>query len=168
MAGKIRFECLKCGACCRNLHIKTDLGRGWIIVGLFVMPQERKLFPADIIVPLYGAGLKGRSRVRPEVTFAYQITEDTCPHLTEENLCDIYSKRLLACRAFPLETNFLDRRCTWVHERFQEGDYTPKSELDLGNMHKCHDMLVRYIESYTKHYLYMWAWDLKTRKWIKW
>jgi len=159
-----KFECLKCGECCRNLHIKVEkIGT----VGLFLLPNERGLFPAETVIPLYGAGLKGKSRPRPEVIFAYQILQSICPHLTEENLCDVYDRRPIACRAFPLQIIMLDRRCTWVKERFQEGESTPRSNIDLGNMQKYHDMLFNYIGSYAKEYLYMWAWDLSSQKWVK-
>ena len=168
MAGKIKFECLKCGECCRNMHIKTDLGRaGWVTLGLFIMPNERKLFPAEIVVPLYGAGVKGRSRPRPDVIYAYQIAEPTCPHLEADNSCAIYPVRPIACRAFPLGV-MLDRRCIWVKERFQEGDSTPKSQLDLGDMVKYHNILFEYIGRYAEKYpARMWAWDLSKRRWVK-
>ena len=164
----MKFECLNCGECCRKLHIVSE----WVNVksvtlGLFLMPNERKLFPAKMIMPLYGAGLKGKSRPRPEVIYAYQITEDRCPHLMAQNYCAIYDKRPIACRAFPLGV-VMDRRCTWVKERFQEGDSMPKSQLDLGDMVKYHDILFEYIGRCAEKYPgRMWAWDLKTKKWVK-
>lgn len=164
MAGKIKFECLKCGECCRNLHIKVEkIGT----IGLFLLPNELGLFPAETVVPLYGAGLKGKSRPRPEVIYAYQILQNVCPHLTEENLCDVYDRRPLACRAFPLEIALLNTQCTWVNQHFKENNSTPRSQLDLGDIPKYHDMLFKHIGSYAKRYFYMWAWNLKTRKWVK-
>ena len=169
MAGKIKFKCLKCGKCCRYLHVKVE-GTG--TVGLFLLPNERKLFLSYQIRPLYGAGLKGKSRPRPEVIYAYQIVQNRCPHLTEQNLCAIYEKRPIACRAFPLQSFplglMMDRRCTWVKQRFQEGESTPREKLDLGDMPKYHDRLTKCIKKYVKEYPFIWLWDLKTRKWVKW
>ena len=168
MAGTIKFKCLKCGECCKNLHIKTKLGGAkWVTLGLFILPHERKLFPANIVMPMYGAGIKGKSRPRPDIIFAYQISQNICPHLTSKNLCGIYKRRPIACRSFPLETVFLDRRCTWVKQRFYEGEGTPRDMLDLGNMSKYHKMLFKHITAFAEGYHYMWAWNLNTKKWVK-
>ena len=158
-----KFECLRCGECCRNFHIESEYGT----LGLFLMPNERKLFLSYQIRPLYGAGIKGRSRPRPQVTYAYQIVQNTCPHLTEENLCAIYEKRPVSCKSFPLGV-MLDRRCIWVKQHYQEGESTPKSMLDLGDLDKYEIMLFKYIGIYAEKYPgKMWAWDLKTKKWRK-
>ena len=169
MAGKIEFECLRCAECCRILHVKTDLGTGkWVTVGLFLLPHERSLFLASQIRPLYGAGLKGKSRPRPEVIFAYQIVQNTCPHLTDENLCAIYPRRPIACRAFPLGV-IMDRKCTWVKQRFQEGEFMLRSDIELDDLPKCHNMILKYISSYKEKYPYMctWIWDLSSQKWVR-
>ena len=171
MAGKIKFECLKCGECCRNLHVRVEvIGAGWVTLGLFVLPRERKLFPNDIIAPMYGCGWKGRSRPRPKVIYAYTITKTECPHLRADNLCEIYDKRLLSCRAFPREMNMLDRRCTWAKQHFEEGEITPRAELDLGDLQKYHDMLFEHISRFASKYLYMWVYDLSEHRWkaTKW
>lgn len=166
----MKFECLRCGECCSNLHIETDLSgrvKDKVTLGLFLLPSERKLFPEESIVPLYGAGLKGRSRPRPEVTFAYQILENACPHLTDANLCKIYPKRPIACRAFPVNAeNFLDSRCTWVNQNFSDYNIVSRSLLDLSEMEKYRTMIMNHISSYVR-YLYMWAYDLKTKKWVR-
>lgn len=92
------FRCLKCGTCCRNLVV--NMGE-WTL-GLFLLPDEVKLFPEDKIVPMWGIGLKGRSRPRPEAVGAFQLDLKSCIHLTEDNLCQIYAQRPLICHAHPL------------------------------------------------------------------
>jgi len=93
-----KFECLKCGSCCRNLRVKM----GEWTLGLFLLPDEINLFPEDKIVPMWAIGLKGRSRPRPATIGVLQLDSETCVHLTKENTCQIYKKRPVICHAHPL------------------------------------------------------------------
>lgn len=93
-----KFECLKCATCCRNLRVHM----GEWTLGLFLLPDEIKLFPEEKIVPMWAIGLKGRSRPRPKTIGVFQLESNNCIHITENNLCDIYDKRPLICHAHPL------------------------------------------------------------------
>jgi Fe-S-cluster containining protein len=88
----IKFECSRCGACCRNLLMQ--MGR-WQL-GLMLLPPERKLFPDNLVAPMWATG-----RNKPENIAAYQLNAIDCVHL-KGNSCNIYEKRPKICRAFPL------------------------------------------------------------------
>ena len=90
----LSFECLRCGKCCSNL-LAEDRG---VLRGLTLLPEERGLFPEPIMRPAVGIGR--RPEERDFLVVAYQMTEDTCPHL-EENQCRIYTDRPASCRQFP-------------------------------------------------------------------
>lgn len=98
------FECLKCGACCRKLL--HNMGQ-WT-VGLFLLPTEMKLFPEDHLAPMWGIGLKGRSRPRPESLAVIQLDTQPCPHINPDNKCGIYLKRPQICRAHPLSVTITE------------------------------------------------------------
>jgi len=92
---EIVFKCLQCGRCCKNLLREIE----GTLVGLGLFPDERKLFPMELVSPQTGIGwgLTG-----PKHILDYQLTVSACPHLSKDNLCKIYNKRPLACQAFPL------------------------------------------------------------------
>lgn len=92
------FKCLKCGTCCRNLL--RNFGE-WTL-GLFLLPNEMNLFPEKHLAPMWGIGLRGRSRPRPETVHVLQLDLNVCPMLTSTNECEIYEKRPQICRAHPL------------------------------------------------------------------
>jgi Fe-S-cluster containining protein len=95
MAGnETTFDCLRCGRCCSNL-LAEDLG---VLRGLTLLPGEHELFPQSVVSPAIGIGRRPHeSGFR--IT-AYQLTEDTCPHLEGDSCC-IYSERPASCRQFP-------------------------------------------------------------------
>jgi Fe-S-cluster containining protein len=84
-----KFECIKCGKCCSHLIGFRDDVR----FGMYLSPEEVKLFPSEMVIPLF--------RHKKKI-IAYQLKEDHCPHLTADNLCEIYDKRPLLCRTFPM------------------------------------------------------------------
>lgn len=92
------FECARCGTCCLK-HVGKMAGH---VHGLMILPEERKLFPEEIIAPMfrYKMGFKPD----PGRVFMYQIDTMPCPHYArEEGACNIYSKRPVTCRTFPFE-----------------------------------------------------------------
>lgn len=92
------FQCDSCGFCCRHLRRKM----GDFTLGLLLLPDEIRLFPVNHLSPMWGVGLKGRSRPRPAVVGVVQLDLNVCPHITRDNRCDIYEKRPQICRAHPL------------------------------------------------------------------
>ena len=88
------FECRRCGRCCSDL-LAEDKG---VLRGLTLLPEERELFPESIVRPAVGIGRGPKGM--DFLVIAYQLVEDTCPHL-EENLCKIYTERPESCRQFP-------------------------------------------------------------------
>lgn len=95
MAGKeTTFECLRCGRCCSCL-LAEDRG---VTRGLTLLPGEHDLFLKSVVRPAIGIGRRPHERGF-RIT-AYQLTENTCPHL-ERGSCGIYSERPASCRQFP-------------------------------------------------------------------
>lgn len=170
----MKFECLKCGDCCRNLLVRPPLYGGKITLGLFLTPNKSRLFPKEKIAPMYGAGIKGRSRLRPKVIFGYQLTEPVCPHLGENNLCDIYDSRPITCRAYPMTvtrrfTLGLNSSCSWIKRHFPNSqDYEPAPDsLDVSELKFWIIKMLKYMGKYAEMYSFMWIFDLKTRKWYR-
>jgi len=173
----MKFECLKCGFCCRNLNIECEIKIGTVKLGLFLMPGESKLFSFKDIEPMYGAGLKGRARPRPEVVFAYQFSGNVCLHLGENNLCKIYDYRPIACKEYPLEVMLkpfpnlaIDPRCCWKKKHFpnqEPGDTLPKASADLSELRPYMNIVYDYIKRFAERYNTMWIYDLQSNQWYK-
>ncbi len=83
--------CERCGKCCSNLRGGDKKN------GLTLFPDEILLFPEQTIKPHMAKGTN-----TPTIIFTYQHTENVCVHL-ENNLCNIYKKRPLMCRSFPVK-----------------------------------------------------------------
>lgn len=161
------FKCQKCGACCRDLLIKVTKN---ITCGLFLLPEETKLFLS--IKPMWGFGLKGRSRPRPQTIGIYQFPEDTCPYLTKDNLCDIYEKRPKICRSFPLTVNLFEAKAS-VENRCPGAKQIPQNQfVTLGKVFP-DDILKANAYIHTRLGKLMtstdtfWLYDLKAERWRK-
>ncbi len=94
---RIRFKCMNCGKCCRNL-IKNING---IAGGLSLRNHELSLFPQENVVPRIGIG-RSHDWSKPKIILLFQLNMNICPHLDTDNSCNIYGKRPLVCRYFPL------------------------------------------------------------------
>ena len=164
-----RFICVQCGECCRNL-LTEQYG---LKLGLFLFPAECKLFPSGDIAPLYGYGVKGRSRPRPAVIGFYQYTRNICEHLTPDNKCSIYEKRPLACRAFPVEWTpegiHLDRTCRFIREHLEEGEtfIAVPAKLFPADVLIAETKITNAILAYARAYEVGWTYDLRTKRWVK-
>jgi Fe-S-cluster containining protein len=88
------FQCTRCGICCQNLVIKCG---SRYYFGLFLLPEEKDLFPVDVVAPYWGTRKNGKFEVR-----IFQLNTKKCPHQTAQNTCGIYERRPLICRAHPL------------------------------------------------------------------
>lgn len=92
------FICTRCGSCCKK-PIGPMMGK---IHGLMILPEERLLFPKEIVKPMFR--YSERYRLLPGLVFMYQVDAEPCPHyVSDEEGCAIYSKRPLICRCFPFE-----------------------------------------------------------------
>ena len=65
-----------------------------------LLPEERRLFPKELVVPCGGRGKSPKHKNFK--IYAYQMTEKTCLHL-ENNRCSIYEDRPTKCRAYPFK-----------------------------------------------------------------
>jgi Fe-S-cluster containining protein len=95
MSGEYVFECLRCGRCCTDLLVEDRE----VLRGLTLLPKEVTAFPGSMVKPAVGLGR--RPHEKGFTVIAYQLTEETCPHL-EGSLCGIYEERPASCRQFPL------------------------------------------------------------------
>ena len=89
------FECLRCGVCCTDL-LAEDME---VLGGMTLLPDEHDLFPESVVSPAIGLGRGPHEK--GFIIIAYQLTENTCPHLGE-NMCNIYAHRPASCRQYPL------------------------------------------------------------------
>jgi Fe-S-cluster containining protein len=166
----MRFQCLKCGFCCRNLVV--DFGE-WTL-GLLLLPDEVNLFPQEKIAPMWGIGVKGRSRPRPEKVGVFQFNTKICVHLTEQNTCRIYAERPLICHAHPLNIQVAQGRlisasvngsCKGVgkipiNSRIKLSDYFDDDVLEANTI------LSTYLERmFVESHGYVWLYDLASCKW---
>ncbi len=154
------FECLKCGACCRNL---LQDYRG-VRKGLTLTVKECNLFPKETVSPQLAMGAS-----KPTIPLTYQLTVNVCPYINSQNECSIYDKRPLVCRAFPIVADEISSRCRVFSYRrtgkvYNEG--FPMSEMKVAN-----EKLRRYTQShYSKHAkkgVQVWEYDLATEKWLR-
>jgi len=166
----IFFKCLKCGTCCRNLHIKM----GEWTLGLFLLPDEIELFPEDKIVPMWGIGLKGRSRPRPETIGVFQLDSNRCVHLTKQNLCQIYLKRPVICQAHPLSLTIEQGQVisASVNGSCKGAKHIPSNtKVNLSkyfgyDVVKANAIASGYLEKmFRESNGFIWLWDLGSHKW---
>jgi Fe-S-cluster containining protein len=96
---KISFKCYNCGRCCRNLLFE-DQG---IVNGLSLRTKkEAELFPKEMVFPSFGIGLDPNDLSKPKKIVSYQLGVNDCPFISDSNVCELYEKRPLVCRGFPL------------------------------------------------------------------
>ena len=164
----IKFTCLQCGYCCRNLIQKHPYLPG-VKGGLFLIPKETKLFPREHIYPNKGWGLKGRARPRPLVIYAYQLDMNRCPHL-RGNLCEIYENRPLACRGYPLEglepigKIILDPDCRFIKQHLDKGEII--RQIEAPEELAANGTLRLYLAgALANSEEPSWTFDLTTKKW---
>lgn len=165
-----KFECLKCGSCCRNLRI--NMGE-WTL-GLFLLPDEINLFPEETIVPMWAIGLKGRSRPRPETVGVFQLDSKICVHLTENNLCRIYAQRPVICHAHPLSLTIeqgqvisasVNSSCKGAG-KIPSNTRVKLSEYFSDDIIKANAIVSAYLEKmFRESYGYIWLFDLGSHKW---
>jgi len=92
-----KFQCLKCGSCCKASHISLLPHELTILKRLAEKLRTRLEVGFDYTV------YDKRSNSRIVLTYYMMLNDDnTCPFLTDDNLCSIhYIYKPLVCRAFP-------------------------------------------------------------------
>jgi Fe-S-cluster containining protein len=170
------FNCLCCGACCKNLIVTLDEKDGVpgkYKVGLMLLQEELLLFAAEDIKPMWAINTKGKRRANRPKVILYQMTRQTCPYITKTNRCLIYKRRPTICRGYPLmihpnNTATLDLKCTACHKQ-NLYDTTNKvykvfpEEIINAQLKLHRNMRTLFMtESYDMPFLF----DLKTESWI--
>ena len=159
------FRCLGCGRCCKDL-LAEDRG---VLRGHTLMPDERQLFPESKVRPAVGVGSSPSGRDFEVI--AYQLTEDTCPHL-KGNLCEIYLERPSSCRQFPFSLRLgaggellmgFDLNCPSIRELL--GDLAEPSVRFEEREHA--ERLLRVEVEAMKNPEMAWYFDLGGDKWVR-
>jgi len=169
------WKCTRCGLCCINTLSDTPFGK----LGAFLMPHETLLFPKRYIKPLYGVGVKGKTRPRPAYVYAYQNTSQPCYwYDLKEKICHIYDKRPIACRCFPV-TNIgghitLHSECTGVKEHIPQRNDIHLSQLKgLENELKAQREMTKYfvalyiVNVFNLNLKYSWLYDVTKTRWVQ-
>ncbi|MBW2965685.1 YkgJ family cysteine cluster protein [Candidatus Woesearchaeota archaeon] len=104
-----KFECLKCGNCCRNFKKENNsninppyfTGNKLLVLStpiLVFQDWEISLFSKENTIPCHAFfDLKNNQTIIMD----YTLNTDHCPNLLQDNKCDIYEKRPLICKGFP-------------------------------------------------------------------
>ena len=165
------FECVKCGCCCRNLRVECGIWQ----LGLFLLPDEAKLFADADVAPMWGIGVEGNG---PAEVYFMQLKTKDCPHIRDDNLCNIYPKRPLVCRGHPLSLRIdpvtskpqaasVDTRCKGKNmphsQQVKLRDYFP-SDILWANVETCCYLGKMFKDAGER---VIWLYDLKTEKWIQ-
>ena len=162
MSKIVTYKCLQCGSCCRTLYRK----RGDIWTGLFLLPNEKNLFPTALIHPRYGLGRKPTHKGFK--ILAYQMSDNICPHLKEDR-CLIYSKRPIMCKGYPRGPwGEFDYSCT-VFEKLgvKDGLHITLMAESIENERMWSNQLRENFLKSVKKPNQLWSFDLKTRTWVK-
>ena len=153
------FECSRCATCCKNLIETSDNMKR----GLPLTKEEALLFPTELVLPKLGVGLKA-----PETVILYQLALNCCPHLNEQNECQVYAKRPLMCQSFPIVAGAISNRCRMFSYRKPGATYAEPYRMT--NQVKASSKLEKYMEKqirkYSKKGLKTWEYDLNTQTWL--
>ncbi len=83
VAGEHKFKCVQCGKCCYP-------------AGLSLTPKEHEEISKQ-------AGVAGQLTEAPNPPFSHiLVCKGRCPFLSDDMLCNIYTKRPAVCASFPL------------------------------------------------------------------
>lgn len=157
----IFFQCLRCGKCCKDFIMKTKHGKA----GIFLLPEERKLFPPEKVYPLFGIGIGDSKGSKPQTVIAYQYADSQCIHLGEDNLCSIYNRRPQACRGFPYEFTLQGiylNRCSFLNQFTSD----QIKQIQIPNsIVKANIKINKHLIGNLKRSLIHWFFDVEEKKW---
>jgi len=166
----IRFECLQCGECCRRLVFD----RQGVRKGLPLFPDERHVFPEELVKP--GLGIGSSPDDEDFEIISYQMTEKVCPHL-EDGRCGIWPRRAVMCRSYPFvpvitQGGYVIRECSFDCtalarlagiQQATKLRFDPESvREELENVEKASEITRRAMENVDE----AWFYDLKTDDWL--
>jgi len=138
-----------------------------------IFPEERSLFPREIIFPFYGIGKMPEDKFFK--TVLYQVNAQKCPHLKPDELsiCKIYEKRPLACRSFPflyLASPFevlgpdFARLAVWENCLFvQKSKVRNPHKIEAFNERKAAEQMALKLSIREGP---QWLFDLKEQEWV--
>jgi Fe-S-cluster containining protein len=158
------FICLKCGRCCTGL-VSEDRG---LLRGLTLLPDERQLFDGAVLKPAVGIGRRPHEKGFKVV--AYQMIEETCPHL-EDPGCAVYPERPVSCRQFPFSLSLgtegellmgLDLNCPSLSKALDEG-FKPTQNFN-GRKHA--ELFLAILRETLSQPAKTWYYDLETNSWV--
>lgn len=170
---KIVFKCLQCGRCCRS-HLKEVDGA---LAGLGLFAEEKDLFPSEFVSPHVGIGWGAPSG--PKYVVSYQLNVNDCPNLLPCNVCKIYDKRPLVCRAFPLRLGQerdtqIASVCAFVEEVGKRVKSLSSSQLaklrvmcskELLAIEEMIRLIDKPIVEYPVDARVIWVFDLRSKAW---
>jgi Fe-S-cluster containining protein len=144
-------------------------------LGLF--GEEKDLFPSELVSPHVGIGWGNSSG--PKYVVSYQLNVNDCPHLSAGNVCKIYDRRPLVCRAFPLRLGQerdtqIASACAFVEEVGKRVDSLSGSQLAKlrvmsGKELRAIDAMNRLIDKpLVEHPVdarVIWVFDLRSKAW---
>lgn len=96
--------------------------------GLFLRPEERKIFdkyPDTKIIPFIGIARNGSRNMK---TICYQMITEPCPFLNETtNRCNNYQGRPIICKKYPFSTTKqglnVELNCSSIKKHFKNVEY---------------------------------------------
>lgn len=159
MFGSSDFECNRCGYCCRNiLEVFEGVKRG-----LPLTEKETELFKSNFISPKLGFGLN-----EPSIVVLYQLNVNVCPYVTNKNECEIYDKRPLICRSFPIVGGSISNKCRLFSYRKVGVSYTEpfSMERQLQASKKLDSYTINRLKKYFEKGIKLWEYNLLTNLWI--
>ena len=147
--------------------------------GVFLLPPETKLFDKSIIRPMYGVGVKGKSRPRPQFIFAYQMIAQPCPYYNaKRGMCKIYPIRPITCKQFPLAQGItvigVHRECPAIQKYIPErGDIKAYQLKGFDKEFEASKIIHLWFKAiYFQNIMqvdldYQWYYLFKEEKWIR-
>ncbi|MEM2990114.1 MAG: YkgJ family cysteine cluster protein, partial [Halobacteria archaeon] len=141
-----KFQCRKCGHCCRNLkRLRRLEDIGADKRPLYILEEDISLSLYEWEVEdfqLAGEKLGKRISVIPvlicidqlsntPLSLIWNILDSDCPFLSESNLCLIYEQRPIICRIFPVRVSgiFLRTSRLKFSDVFQDCKYLAQLEI---------------------------------------
>jgi len=140
-----------------------------VLRGMTLLPDERDLFPESVVSSAVGLGRGPHERGFRII--AYQLKENTCPHLGEDE-CNIYADRPASCRQYPFflgretdgsELIGLDLNCPSLVAMVEDD---PRPRLRFEARPYAERLQNAELEA-SSHPDKAWFFDLQCMKWIK-